>query len=195
MASTETANKAYHANFELDPTGHWLVEIEEIPGVHTFGKTLGKAREYLLDALALWLDVPVESIREQVEFRPPPLPAGIEDWVWKAIAEREIAEVVTQLAGHSMTTASVSLVREAHMSMRDAAVILGISHQRVQQLVAGAPPDASTAPSTEGGEAVEEFTRIACRYLPGGSKEDLGALAELWQSVLRSHGSRCDKQN
>ena len=48
----------YHAAFTLDESGMWLAQIDEIPQVHTFGRTLGKAREYVVDALALWLDVP-----------------------------------------------------------------------------------------------------------------------------------------
>jgi predicted RNase H-like HicB family nuclease/predicted XRE-type DNA-binding protein len=136
MPDTEAGMRAYHATFALDAQGVWLVEVDEIPEVHTFGKTLGKAREYLFDALALWLDVPVHEVRDHVTFGPPPLPHEVLDSVATAIAERDLAEAASRVAREHMREASVLLVRQAHLSMRDAADILGISHQRVQQLVA-----------------------------------------------------------
>jgi predicted RNase H-like HicB family nuclease len=171
-----TKTATYHGRFELDPSGQWLAEIEELPAVHTFARTLGKAREYLIDALALWLDLPAESVRPQMEFQTPSLPAEVEESVQRAIAEREIAESVIQVASAQTTEAALALVRTAHLSLRDAADILGISHQRVQQLVSAAEAD---NPNTSSGAltAAEEVASALREYLPGGSKEDLGKLA------------------
>jgi hypothetical protein len=85
-----------------------------------------------------------------------------------------IAEAVSKVAGDLLTDASVALVDEAHLSMRDAADILGMSHQRVQQLAAAA---ARTERETFGTEAAEDVARGLKEYLPGGSMEDLGAIA------------------
>jgi predicted RNase H-like HicB family nuclease len=174
--TTANDTTTYHARFELDPSGQWLVELEELPQVHTFGRTLGKAREYLLDALALWLDEPVQRVVTRVEFRPPPLPTDVEQAVWMARAEREIAEAASRVATDLNTKASVALVDAAHLSLRDAADILGLSHQRVQQLVAAGRPAKPTAPDPIG-DAIENLARSVREYLPGGSKEDLGAVA------------------
>jgi predicted RNase H-like HicB family nuclease len=46
--------KQHTAEYRLED-GNWLVEIAEIPQVHTFGRTLPIAREHIRDALALWL--------------------------------------------------------------------------------------------------------------------------------------------
>jgi len=54
--------------------------------------------------------------------------------------------------------------------------VLGLSHQRIQQLVAGARPVRPTTPDPIG-EAVESLARSVREYFPGGSKEDLGAIA------------------
>jgi predicted RNase H-like HicB family nuclease len=137
---TESHTDNYHANFRLDPSGQWLAELEEIPEVHTYGRTLGKAREYLVDALALWLDTDPDSVKDRIEFRTPDLPRQVLETVETALAEREIAEVVSRVVADLMSAASVALVEDAHLSMRDAAEILGLSHQRVQQLVAAARP-------------------------------------------------------
>lgn len=176
MTKTTTAKATYHARLELDPSGQWLAELEEIPQVHSFGRTLGKAREYLVDALALWLEEPPERIAGLIEFGPPPLPPRIEEAVRMARAERELAEAATRVATDLTATASIALVDEARLSMRDAADILGLSHQRVQQLVAAGRPTTLKAPLPIG-DAVEGFARSVREYLPGGSKEDVGALA------------------
>jgi predicted RNase H-like HicB family nuclease len=174
MPKTETSTTIYHAAFELDPAGQWLAQIIELPAVHTFGRTLGKAREYLADALALWLDVPVESLNGRIEFAAPALPDVVRESVEKALTEREIADSVNRVASQQVTEAAVRLVEDAHLSLRDAADILGISHQRVQQLVAsGRPERRNQAVASVPDELLDAFRD----YLPGGAKEDIGALA------------------
>jgi len=170
VATTTT----YHGRFELDPSGQWLADIEELPAVHTFARTLGKAREYLIDALALWLDAPVENVRPQIEFQTPSLPPEVEKAVLRAIAEREIAASVLQVAIQQTTEAALALVRDAHLSLRDAADVLGISHQRVQQLVSAAGADNSE--TSRALTAAEDVASALREFLPGGSKEDLGKL-------------------
>ena len=68
--------------------------------------------------------------RQEVKVDPAPTPTRTND--------------VTRQAGHSdakaaeaKAVAARALVRDAHLSMRDAAEVLGVSHQRVQQLLAG----------------------------------------------------------
>jgi predicted RNase H-like HicB family nuclease len=136
QTETETESATYHARLQLDSSGQWLAELEEIPQVHTFGRTLGKAREYLVDALALWLDVHADCVKDRITFRIPALPEETRDAVQEALAAREISEAIGKLSAEALSGASVALVEDAHLSMRDAADILGISHQRVQQLVA-----------------------------------------------------------
>jgi predicted RNase H-like HicB family nuclease len=176
MTKSMDTTVKYHATFELDPSGHWLVEVEEIPQVHSFGRTLGKAREYLLDALALWLDEPVDKLTGQVAFRSPTLPSDVQETVDMAIAERQIAEAATRVAADLTARASAGLVQDAHLSMRDAADILGLSHQRVQQLLAVGQGANQRMPEPIS-ETIEGLSRSLREYFPGGSKEDLGALA------------------
>lgn len=190
-ASTASATAQYHAKFALDPSGQWLAEIEELPAVHTFGRTLGKAREYLVDALALWLDVPTEAVRERIQFQSPSLPKEIEQFVERAKAEREIAESAAQLAQTQISQAALTLVEGARLSLRDAADVLGMSHQRVQQLIAAARREQSKPVSVA--TVPEDLLSTLRDYLPGGTKEDLGrlvAVALLGLSIAWLEGRR-----
>ncbi|MGH9046284.1 MAG: type II toxin-antitoxin system HicB family antitoxin [Acidimicrobiales bacterium] len=183
---TTPATTKYHATFTLDPSGQWLVELDELSQVHTFGRTLGKAREYLLDALALWLNEPVATVKDRVIFRPPALPEEIERTVEMALAEREIAEAATRVAAELTQQASIQLVTDARMSMRDAADILGLSHQRVQQLVAN--PERPQPPQVDPlSELVDKIAKAVREFLPGGSKEEVGlAIALAGGAILLS---------
>lgn len=166
----------YHATFELDESGVWIAQIEEIPQVHTFGRTLGKAREYLADALALWLDVPIDNVKHSIDIRPVVLPAAVQRAVDEANAARVIAEATTATAGALMSEAALALTKDARLSVRDASELLGISHQRVQQLVAeGRGSLALTGSGSQG--VAQDIARSLKEFLPGGSKDDLGAIA------------------
>lgn len=166
----------YHATFDLDDSGKWLAQIDEIPQVHTFGPTLGKAREYVIEALALWLDVSAAQVKDIVDFHPVAFPLDVQHVVDEAIAMRVIAEGANKVALECMAAASVGLVDDAHLSLRDASEVLGLSHQRVQQLIAA--QRGALMPVGAGAQGVaQDIARSLKEYLPGGQKEELGVLA------------------
>lgn len=47
-------NQKYTARYTFE-NGDWIVEIDQVPQVHSFGRTLVRARENIRDALALWV--------------------------------------------------------------------------------------------------------------------------------------------
>jgi len=63
------------------------------------------------------------------------------------------------------------------LTLRDAAELLGVSHQRVQQLVTQGKVE--NIPVTGSGiqGVAQDIARNLKEFLPGGSKENLGALA------------------
>jgi len=176
MSKTKVRTQQYHAKFVLDPSGQWLAELEELPQVHTYGRTLGKAREHLIDALALWLDIPAEGAMGQIDFGLPELPDHVEETVQRALAEREIADAINRSASDSVTEASVALVHDAHLSLRDAADVLGLSHQRVQQLLAAAGSGRSQSLESTT-KSADDIANSLRKFLPGGEKEELGVIA------------------
>jgi len=166
----------YHATCELDQSGVWLAEVEEIPEVHTYGRTLGKARQYLTDALALWLNESVETLKDRIDYRPAALDPALLNRVHEARAARTIAEGATSAASQLMTATAHALTADAKLSMRDAAELLGISHQRVQQLTVES--NGKTAAVQNGRIGIAQDVAKSLReLLLGGEQEELGAIA------------------
>ncbi|MGH9157490.1 MAG: hypothetical protein ACRD1K_17020 [Acidimicrobiales bacterium] len=127
----------YYATLELDPrSGQWMADIEGLP-VHTWGRNLGKVKDYANEALAAHLDIDVGELRGHLVFRAPQLPAAVLEAIAEAETARGEADTAVARAAAAKAAAARALVREAHLSMRDAAEVLGVSHQRVQQLLAG----------------------------------------------------------
>lgn len=127
--------KAYVATLELDPRSHqWMADFEGMP-IHTWGRSLPRVKQHAIEALALHLDVAVSDVTGCVEFRPQ-LPAPVLEALGQADSARASADDAAAHAAAAKAAAARALVRDAHLSMRDAAEILGLSHQRVQQLLA-----------------------------------------------------------
>jgi len=128
--------KDYSATLELDPrSGQWMADVEGLP-VHTWGRSLAKVKEFAHEALAAHLGVDVAATNGHITFRTPRLPAPILKALKEAEATRTEAEGAAARAADAKAAAARALVRDAHLSLRDAAEVLGLSHQRVQQLLA-----------------------------------------------------------
>ena len=116
--------------FERDEDGWWVASAKEIAGCHTQGRSIGQARERFVEALGLFVDKPdkvtlVEAIR---------LTLAARRAVEASAAARAKADEGQRLAQDSTLRAVEKLTRELAMSVRDVGELLGISHQRVQQL-------------------------------------------------------------
>lgn len=125
--------KRYTARYTLED-GDWLVEIDEIPQVHTFGRTLARAQDNIRDALALWLqaeDQSVIEVRDEITLIPPTLAQVVAE----ANDARAQADELSSRAQDLTARAAQQLVGELGMTVRDAAQVLHVSHQRVHQLV------------------------------------------------------------
>jgi predicted RNase H-like HicB family nuclease len=127
--------KHYTATYTRDREGVWLVELVEEPRVHTFGRTLVKARGHIRDATALWFDVDADSFELVDDVQ---LPRKTKLSLERARDERTRAAAAQERAVASTRAAARALVDGARLSLRDAADLLGLSHQRVQQLLADA---------------------------------------------------------
>lgn len=112
----------------------WLVDIVGIAGCQTHGRTLRQAGGRIEEALAAWLDRSVGEV--EIEHHWPDEIAGLASDV------ADSREAAARASGDALKATSRAARRLDRMglSRRDTAEILGISHQRVQQLLARKAP-------------------------------------------------------
>ena len=113
--------------------GWWAVTIEALPGVFTQARRLDQVADLAADAIGLWLEKDPKTIAVTVETR---LPEDLQRAVDIARAAREAAERASIHAATS-TTSAVASLSTSGLSMRDTGIIIGVSYQRVGQLVEG----------------------------------------------------------
>ena len=107
----------------------WLVRIKGIDGCQTYGRTLRQAEARIREALALWLDRDPDGLEIT-----PDWPHELVEIASEVSQTRHAASESAQKAGATTAKAAKKLDRMG-LSRRDTADVLGISHQRVQQLL------------------------------------------------------------
>lgn len=145
MAKKAIARTTVTARFSRDPSGAWLVSFPSIPGAHTYGRTLRTARRRIPEVLELFnLDPQQVEVAEEYELAGP---------ARKAIGDLESARRDLQRAvdrsRQLLEKALDELQRRMRLSTRDAGEILGISHQRVAQLLGSTRPMKTRAPTVK----------------------------------------------
>jgi predicted RNase H-like HicB family nuclease len=114
-------------------TGNWwAIEVPEVPGVFSQSKRLDGAEAQARDAIALMLEVPEDSFDVTIEAV---LPAMAEEALAKVEEVKAEADEAMAAVRLAMVTALLALVDQLGLSYRDAGQVMGISHQRVQQIL------------------------------------------------------------
>ena len=125
-----STSKTYVAVYERDETDDaWNVHIRGIDGCQTYGRSLRQAQARIREALAAWLDRDPAALEVRDEL--PPQLNAVARRVSRARAEAERAGTKAQ----AETAEAVKVLTDMGLSRRDAAELLGLSHQRVQQLL------------------------------------------------------------
>ena len=109
----------------------WAIRIEELPGVFTQVRRLDQAEAMARDAVAQMLGVPGTTFEVDVQ---PVVPADLRRLVAEVRTARSRSEQASEAAATATRTAAEELVRRG-LTMREAGVLLGLSHQRIAQLV------------------------------------------------------------
>lgn len=134
-ADTADAVAAAHrfrvARDEEDPRV-WLAEWVDDDRVHTFARSLAELEDLARDALALWLHVDPEDVEVELDVD---LPGGLADELADLRRQRDELEAKQASVLDRQRTLATRLVEDEGMTYRDAARFLGISHQRVAQLL------------------------------------------------------------
>lgn len=127
----EKAVKTYRIAYERDESGWWVASVRGVRGCHTQGRTVEEARRRVIKAMELFVDdARTASIVDDVK-----LPSGAAQAVRAYASLRRKAEQEDRRAALAARRA-VRILRSGRlkMSARDAARLLGLSHQRVHQL-------------------------------------------------------------
>jgi predicted RNase H-like HicB family nuclease len=127
----ETIVKTYRIAYERDESGWWVASVRGVRGCHTQGRTVEEARRLVIEAMELFVDdARTASIVDDVK-----LPSGAAQAVRAYASLRRKAEQEDRRAALAARRA-VRILRGGRlkMSARDAARLLGLSHQRVHQL-------------------------------------------------------------
>ncbi len=123
--------KRYTVRYERDEQGWWVTSVNGVAGCHTQGRTIAQARRRIREALGLFVeDADRANLVDEVKLGP---------LARRTMAKLRMAQrqaVARQVeAQRSAQEAARLLTKRLHLSVRDAGEILGLSHQRVQQLV------------------------------------------------------------
>lgn len=110
----------------------WAITVPELKGVHSQARRLDQAENMAREAIALFLDAEPDAIDVSVE---PILPDKLQAEVTEVRATRGQAEDLQRTAAEVTARAARHLVDQANLTVREAGQILGISHQRVAQLL------------------------------------------------------------
>ncbi len=125
--------------------GWWSVRAD-VPRavVWTQTKRLDQVEDMSREAIALALDVPKSTIDVEVEFD---IPEDLLDLV-EAAQTMSVVATRSQVLSTRMNHAVAGALRSRGFSVRDIGMIMGVSAQRVSQLLAGQPQVRGTAKAT-----------------------------------------------
>lgn len=125
-----TPKKTYVAVYQRDEIDDaWNVHIAGQNGCQTYGRSLRQAQSRIREALSVWLDCEPDVLTIRDEF-----PPRLAEVAAAANRLRERAEQAEAKAKAETAHAARALT-DLGLSRRDAAELLGLSHQRVQQLL------------------------------------------------------------
>ena len=127
----EEAMKHYRVAFARDESGWWVASVRGVRGCHSQGRTVDEARRRIREALELFVDgARKATIMDDVK-----LPTGAARAVRAyAMLRKKAQEEDRRAALAARRAVRVLRAGRLKMSARDAARLLGLSHQRVHQL-------------------------------------------------------------
>lgn len=121
----------YTVQYKKDDTGWWIASIKQVRGCHTQGRTIEQARKRIREALGLFIDDADDcTLIDEIV-----LPASARTLVRQVISTRKRAEEENLRLQKSTAQAAKVLTKNAGLSVRDVGEILGLSHQRIHQLI------------------------------------------------------------
>jgi len=129
------AGRRYQVTYERDATGFWVAEVPTVSGCYAQGRSLRHAKKRIREVLAFLTTA--RTVRAATLVEDVALPARTRRQLVKLENLRQRQDEIASLRAEVVA----DLVRDLHesqqLSCRDIAEVMGISHQRVQQLLQG----------------------------------------------------------
>ena len=110
----------------------WALDVPELPGIFSQVRRLDQAEAMARDAIAAMLDVDPGSFAIEIA---PDFAPDVKDLLDNVHRARQALDEAQRTAAAVVQHAAMVLTRENGLSMRDAGRALGISHQRVSQIL------------------------------------------------------------
>jgi hypothetical protein len=108
----------------------WFLEIPALEGA-TQARTIGEIERMAVDYIAAMTDAAVADVHVSVEFV---LPPAVQAHLSRA-SELRSTEAEARTAAARESRMAARELRDAGLTLRDVGTLLGVSHQRAQQLV------------------------------------------------------------
>jgi predicted RNase H-like HicB family nuclease len=125
--------RTHRVKYARDEAGWWIARVVDVEGCHTQGRTIEQARRRVREALSLFIG----DVAERAELRESfVLPAEARRKVEAAASARERVRTQTREADEKTRQAAKALTQEG-LSLRDTGELLGLSRQRVHQMLHG----------------------------------------------------------
>ncbi|MEZ4270157.1 MAG: type II toxin-antitoxin system HicB family antitoxin [Myxococcota bacterium] len=121
----------YNVRYEIDEAGWWVASVSDVAGCHTQGRSLKTVRERIREALSVCVDDADDATLNEVYAIPNKAALSL---TRRAKTAKQRAEVAQEQAQALLRDAVLQLTA-CKLSHRDMAVLLGLSQQRVTQLV------------------------------------------------------------
>lgn len=137
-----TVGRRVTARFSRDESGAWIVDFPDIPGAHTYGRSLRAARRRATEVLELFdFDPAKVDLVEEFEL----VPSARRAMKDLETSRKELDRALTS-SRRQLDRALAELRERMSLSTRDAADLVGISHQRVAQLLQPRRPTSARRP-------------------------------------------------
>ncbi|MBX3031135.1 MAG: hypothetical protein KF809_13390 [Chloroflexi bacterium] len=164
---------------------YWFMRVEGIGA--TQARYLGEATHMARDLVVTWLDLPIDTADVEIDLEVR-LPSALRERVDRAIDTRAAVTEAAARASAALRDATWSLSDEG-MTTRDIAFVLGVTRQRVQQLLAERETPSSVTTAQADAEHARRRGRTSPASLRGifvgqavsvASDEELFGTGEAW---------------
>lgn len=124
--------RTFTARATRTSSGWWAVDVPELDGVYTQARRLDQVEAMARDAIALVLDVEPDSFEVVTQTVLGGHLEQVIDELQRSRTEAEVAATIATLRAHL----AVRLLHDQEqLPMRDIGKVLGVSHQRIHQLL------------------------------------------------------------